>query len=240
MMRSRAVVYTAIFGDYDALKQPAPQDDPCDFICFTDNRMPPRVGVWRVVHIKRASGTHPRMQAKRFKLLSHEVFPNGRLAWRFAPLWRRPRIDLSIWVDASLRIKNPTFVADMRELVADGDWAMFAHQWRDCIYDEADASLILEKYRGLPIAQQVESYKSIVPPHGGLYACGVIVRREPAGQRMADVNARWWRENLRWTYQDQLSLPYVLRTGETCQPRIIPGDILSNRWLDFIPHNSRA
>ena len=49
----RAVVYTAIFGGYDALKQPPPQDEPCDFICYTDGEMASRVGAWRIVHVKR-------------------------------------------------------------------------------------------------------------------------------------------------------------------------------------------
>ncbi len=64
MRHSRAVVYTAIFGGYDALKQPAPQSTPCDFICFTDTTMPSRAGAWRVIHVRTDRHVHPRMQAK--------------------------------------------------------------------------------------------------------------------------------------------------------------------------------
>ena len=59
----RSVIYTAIFGNYDELKQPAVQDADCDFICFTDQRLPARVGAWNVVHVKTRAGMHPRMQA---------------------------------------------------------------------------------------------------------------------------------------------------------------------------------
>ena len=65
-LRERAVIYTAIFGDYDALNQPAPQEQPCDFICFTDMKLPPRAGAWRVVAVRRDPRLHPRLQAKRF------------------------------------------------------------------------------------------------------------------------------------------------------------------------------
>lgn len=238
--RMHAVVYTAIFGDYDTLKQPSPQDESCDFICFTDGAMPARVGAWRVIRVKPDTALHPRLQAKYFKLLSHAIFPGGRLALRYAPLSFRRRADLSIWIDASLQIGSPTFVRDMRHQLGDGDWAMFLHPWRDCIYDEASASLALPKYQTLPVLAQVEAYRHLVPPHGGLYACGVIARREPAAERLKRIHDLWWQENVKWTYQDQLSLPYVLREAGSCEPRHIPGDILANQWFNFIPHEKNT
>jgi len=235
-----AVVYTAIFGGHDTLKQPVPQDEPCDFICFTDIRMPSRVGAWRVIYIRHDSKLHPRMQAKWFKLLSHRIFPRGRLALRYAPFSLRRRADLSIWVDASLQIKGSGFVRDMRARLGGHDWAMFVHPDRDCIYDEARVSATLVKYRGLPILPQVEAYRSVVPPHSGLYACGIIVRHEPAPKRTKRANELWWKENLKWTYQDQLSLPYVLRKVGKCEPLHIPGHLRSNRWFDIMPHNTNT
>ena len=233
-----ALVYTAIFGDYDTLKQPVRQDESCEFVCFTDMSLPSRVGAWRVIRVRRDPASHPRMQAKRFKLLSHKIFPRGRLAWRYAPFSLRRRADMSIWIDASLQIKSAEFVRDMRVNLGERDWAMFAHPERDCIYDEANASLTMLKYKGLPLLPQVEAYKPVVPPHGGLYACTVVVRREPASRRVMEVDERWWNENLHWTYQDQLSLPYVLRTLGGGEPQDIPGNLWSNKWFDSVPHNS--
>jgi hypothetical protein len=235
-----AVVYTAIFGDYDVLKQPVPQDEPCNFVCFTDTAMPSRVGVWRVIQQRGDPGLHPRMQAKWYKLLSHRAFPGGRLSWRYAPFNFRPRADMSIWIDGGLQIKSARFVRDMRTNLGSQDWAMFPHPARDCIYEEAKVSLGMRKYRDLPIAPQVASYRSIIPPHGGLYACTIIVRREPASQVIRDANEWWWNENLKWTYQDQVSLPYVLRQLGTPGPAKIAGNLWSNAWFEFLPHNSDA
>jgi alkaline ceramidase TOD1/glycosyltransferase MUCI70-like protein len=236
----RAVVYSAIFGNYDVLKQPLPQDEPCDFICFTDSEMPSRVGAWRVIRVKPDPVVHPRMQAKYFKLLSHKVFPRGRLAARYAPFSVRRRADLSIWIDASLQIKNSAFVRDMREKLGGGNWAMFTHPDRDCIYDEALVSITMPKYEALPILPQVEAYRPVVPPHGGLYACGVIVRREPLAECLKPVQERWWEENVKWTYQDQLSLPFVLRSIEDCNPVRIFDPLRNNRWFDITPHISNG
>jgi hypothetical protein len=178
------------------------------------------------------------MQAKYFKLLSHRIFPRGRLAARYAPFSVRRRADLSIWIDASLQIKSPAFVADMRDKLGRRSWAMFTHPERDCIYDEALVSITMPKYQALPILPQVEAYRSIVPPHGGLYACGIIVRREPLAECLKRVQERWWEENVKWTYQDQLSLPFVLRCVEDCSPVRILDPLRNNRWFDIIPHNT--
>ncbi len=231
-----AVVYTAIFGGYDTLKQPPPQDEPCDFICFTDGKMPSRVGAWRVIHVKTNHKVHPRLQAKRFKILSHKIFAGVR----YALFSFRRRVDLSIWIDASLQITSSTFVKDMRNKLSDGDWAMFVHPDRDCIYEEALASIPMRKYQRLPILSQVETYRSVVRPHSGLYACTVIVRREPSTERLKRVHMLWWEENVNWTYQDQLSLPFVLRSVGGCDPVVISDCLWQNRWFAFVPHNSDA
>lgn len=235
---NRAVVYTAIFGDYDTLKQPPPQDQPCDFICFTDAELPSRVGAWRVIRVKRDRKLHPRMQAKRFKLLSHRIFPGGRLALRYAPLSIRRRADLSIWIDGSFQIKTASFVRDMRAKLGDGDWAMFVHPDRNCIYEEASISLQMRKYRDLPIAAQADAYRATVPPHGGLYVCGTIVRREPVTEPLKSVHALWWAENIKWTYQDQISLPFVLRSVGGCDPIAIPDHQRENQWFEIGLHHS--
>lgn len=232
----RSIIYTAIFGNYDELKQPPRQDTDCDFICFTDQHLPARVGAWTIIHERTRTGVHPRMQAKRFKLLSHKIFPRGRLALRYAPFSLRWRADLSIWIDASLQIKSSTFASDMRNKLGAGDWAMFIHPDRDCIYEEALASITMRKYQDLPILPQVEAYRSVVPPHGGLYACTVIVRREPLAERCKTVNQFWWDENVKWTYQDQLSLPFALRCVGGCDPVRIFDNLWQNQWFDFVPH----
>lgn len=237
---SRAIVYTAIFGDYDALKQPVPQDEPCNFICFTDARMPSRVGAWRVFHVRPDPKLHPRVQARQFKLLSHKVFPGGRLALRYTPISFRRRADLSIWVDGSIRVKSSRFVRDMRLKLGENDWAMFVHPDRDCIYDEARVCATLAKCEGQPILPQVETYKSIVPPHGGLCATTIIVRREPATERVLRANELWLEEVLKWTNRDQLSLPYILRKLGGCDPVCILDALRSNGWFDIVRHDKNT
>lgn len=240
MPSGHTIIYTANFAGRDELQQPVAQDAPCEFICFTEADCARRVGAWRIIRQQRRPDVHPRMQAKYFKLLSHRVFPNGRLAARYAPLSIRGRADLSIWIDANVQIKSPSFVRDMRARLGGRDWAMFVHPWWDCLYRELEVSLTLPKYQGLPLVEQVESYRNVVPPNSGLFACGIIVRREPAAERLKRAHELWWHENAKWTYQDQISLPYVLRSIEGCEPAGISDDQYDNPWFNIIPHDNNA
>ena len=231
-----AIVYSAIYGDYDALKQPANQDADCEFVCFTDAKLPARVGAWHIVRSDLDRDAHPRLRAKRYKLLSHQFFPNGR--WKPA-IWSRARnLDLSIWVDGSLEIESASFVSDMRARLLDSDWAMFVHPDRDDLYEEAELSASLPKYRSLPIREQAESYRNLVPSHSGLFACGVIVRREPVSERLQTAAHSWWDENVKWTYQDQLSLPYVWTKHPGTRPAAIAEPLRHNQWFRIRKHVS--
>lgn len=237
----RVIVYTAIFGGYDELKPPVEQDVPCDYLCFTDTDMPKRVGPWRVIHVPANPALHPRMQAKRFKLLSHEVVKRGRLPLATAlasGLLRFRRYDASLWVDGSIAIKGSHFVRTCVDGLSAAELAMFQHPERDCIFAEARQSLTMEKYNGQRIAEQVAHYRrGGVVAHSGLFACGIIGRREPSGQAMKRFNTAWWDENVEWTFQDQLSVGVALsRSGMSVRP--IPGNLWANDYFDWVQHAS--
>ena len=233
----RAVVFTAIFGNYDDLKEPVSQDAPCDFVCFTDGILPSRMGSWRVIRVATDSKQHPRLQAKRYKILSDEVFPNGKLGPQFREAEMSRPYDLSIWIDANRRITGSGFVSSMRQNLGGGDWAMFVHPDRDCLYDEADVCMSLPKCQGYGIPEQIEAYRTKVPPHGGLHACTVIVRREPLAEHLSTMSRLWWDEINNRTLRDQLSLPYLLALFPDCKPVLMPEHMRANPWFEAAPHN---
>lgn len=215
-METRPVVYTAIFGGYDELR-PYPATAHCDFICFTDDAALATPG-WTVKVVAPRRG-HPRMDAKYFKLMPHEVLPDH---------------EVSLWLDASLNPRR-SFVADALASLASAPLALFNHPERACIYDEASFCADMPKYRSQRVREQVEAYRRTGYPAGaGLYACGVLARRHHDPTLRA-VNEAWWRENLAWTWQDQLSLPVVLRQhGLT--PALMPGDLWHNEWFTYAGH----
>lgn len=208
-----AAVITAIYDDYDEAKVIAPQRGlDIDWVLVTDNPTLRAPTGWRVI-VEPRPGLHPNRAAKGPKLFPHHY----------------TAATASVWVDASFRITSPDFVR--AALNAADPIAQFVHPWRDCIYDEAAESLLLAKYDGEPIAAQAQHYSlGGHPEHWGLWATGVIARWHVAETR--DLGWAWSSEIARWSYQDQLSEPPVLRRLGL-RPSPLEGDHLTNPWLEY-------
>ena len=190
----QVALYTAIFGDFDVLKDP-PRMKNTSYYCFTDNPTV-RTNIWDISVVEVPNGEHPRLSAKRFKTMPHRFLPPGH---RY-----------SIYIDGSLILFNPTFVE--RCLASLDRWgiACMTHPESNCIYDEAAGCAPLEKYRNQPILAQVEHYRTLgYPAQHGMPACGIIVR-DSENEKVTKIGEEWYQENILWTYQDQLSLPYLL------------------------------
>jgi len=207
------IVYSANYGGFDNLIQ-QPRFDGVKYIMFTET--PKEANGWDVVIDKRLPNSHPRTRAKWFKLHNHLLFKD----------------QFSIWIDANNELlRNPTELLQY----ATEPFNVAKHPWRDCIYEEATFCKDMEKYKDLPILEQVEEYRRQgFPSHYGLWACNCLIRNEEA----KEVNERWWEHNLYWTYQDQLSLPYLfwkLRVRYNTIPEPLFSD---SKYIKLHNHNS--
>ena len=221
-MTANICIYTAIAGDYDDLKPIPPQIMAVDQIAFLD-RQPMFHQGWQIVALE-DEDEHPRMLAKHPKLMPHMV----------------PELlgyDYTIWIDGSVEVTGNLFAAFMVNCIKRSGWAMYRHPLRDCIYDEAVASIEEnpKKYAHLPMMEQVESYRATgMPEHWGLYQCTIIVR-DMRRMDVKDAGLAWWVENTNWTYADQLSLTYVLWANGWAVDTI-PGSVWHGRHHRLMPH----
>lgn len=223
----KVAVITSIYGDYDDLLEPPAQSIPTEFICVTDH--PRESESWQIIVQK--SELHPRLAAKRPKFMP-DLYTDA---------------DICIWVDAAAKILTSTFAEDMIKELGDNDFAQFMHPARDCIYDEAEESKNLPKYRNQDIAGQIEGYRVAdkFPEHWGLWATGVIVWRTVGG----DIDVRrfgreWFRECRDTSYQDQLSEPVLLRAFDLCPKTIEAPDgtaanLWENKWVTWLARGER-
>lgn len=206
---------TAVYDGYDTLK-PFPEQTAAsvDAVCVTDDPDLSCEG-WRMI-VEPRPGVHPNRAAKRPKMLP--TLYSGAVR--------------SIWIDASFEIVSRDFVAEVIAHV-DGSSpvAQFVHPWRDCIYDEADASIGLAKYAGEPIAEQATWHREDGhPERWGLWATGVIARwHTPAVRRFGEL---WLGHCNVWSFQDQISEAPALRRCNL-RPVPLPGDHLTNPWLVY-------
>ena len=180
----RAVIYTTIYGNYDGLKE-QPNID-ADFVCFTDNP-DLKSDQWQIRYEPILQHLHPRLRAKYFKT----ICPFG---------------GTSLFIDGSIQIINPNILDELGRFLKNG-FAVYKHPSnRDCISSEVELSLQMPKYQGLPLQEQADHYFSQgLPEHFGLWACGLILR----DGSHTDFGSKWMLENMLWTYQDQVSLPYL-------------------------------
>lgn len=203
----KVVVYSALYGHYDTIKPMVP-DDGYVSVMYHDIRGVESLDGWTTHRYCPHTFTSPHGDpAIVTPMLNHKY-------WKTHPDEAAPDADISIWVDASIRLQ-PGFVQEALVALGDDDWAMVRHPWRDCVYTEADYSAGLPRYASLAdsLHLQARHYRNIGhPPHWGLPATGVNVRRHtPAVLAMSD---QWWDECLNWSHQDQVSLPVLMRLNQ--------------------------
>jgi hypothetical protein len=191
---NRLVVYTAIFGEYDALHEPPAGLEGVDFICFTNQKNVESTH-WDVRHVGSPDLTN-HMMNRRYKLLPHLYLGD---------------YEKSLYVDANVLV-----IGDPRPLfekyLADHDMAVPKHPLRNCIYEEALACLRTGKSGFTETAAQMKQYKREgFPVEFGLAENNVILRNHNR-ENMIDLMNRWWNELNSQAQRDQLSLGYVLWT----------------------------
>ena len=187
----RVALITACYGQYDPIRPLPDWHGFDDAIVVTDERGIATDG-WRV-HLE-ASAEQPRLAAKRPKMMP----------------WLYTDCEAAIWIDASFELVGRGFHKWVREHLEQDDFVVWKHpEGRNCIQQEAAVCYDFPKYRNQPIREQAAHYLADgMPRMWGLFAAGTVgYRFTPESKRLG---AAWYREQERWTLQDQISLPYLL------------------------------
>ena len=148
--------------------------------------------------------------------------------------------DHAVWVDGSARLKhNGVAQWVLAHLTLSQSVAQFVHPERDDFYAEMEVSDGMRKYAETPVRAQAEEYRRQgFGAHFGLWATGIMGRRIETGQWLGFGDA-WLREQVRWSYQDQVSEPYVL-WSRGLKPAELPGSLWNNEHVAFGGHVSDA
>lgn len=191
---NKYVIYTALIGNYDDIRQPLAVDNRFDYILYMDNPTQSRIGVWEVRKFECDNLDLTRV-ARYIKTHPHELLPD---------------YEASMWIDARIQITHNSFYIQFIEMYSTSyDVAASIHPLRDCIYDEAYEVM----NKGLELEQKVfewchylreESY----PQHNGLYETGVLFRKH--NDEVLEMDKLWWQYIQTYSRRDQLSFNYVL------------------------------
>lgn len=210
-------VYTTIFGNYDTLKPHAWSQIGAKWICITDDPSLKCDG-WKTIVVPKMFDD-PRKNAKFYKLHPWEV-----------PGLEDARI--SIFIDGSMTVKSETFI-EWLVIRLYNDMLLFRHPERDCIYEEAVVSKSLKYYSGPELDNQIRRYSSLVKPHSGLWACGMLVRKHT--EKIRRLMDDWWLEQGKYTLQDQISFAYVCQKNKFI-PSTLKENIFNNDLFTVSAH----
>jgi len=223
-MTNNKVVYTALYGNKDILRNPLVVSDNFDYVCFTDNKSL-NSDVWQ---FKYSEPIHsdPVRSAKIFKAKPHEYFPD---------------YEISIWVDANFLIKSDlNLFLEKANNLKDANMLLFQHdQGRNCIYDEAEIIINHKKDDPDIVNKQMKKYHDDkYPTNNGLTANSILLRRHNSND-IINLSNLWWNEIEQFSRRDQLSFCYCLwkNSVKYYLLKYPNSDIRNNQWFHWLPHN---
>ena len=191
-----------------------------DYIYFTDGNSPfPIYDPWKQI-ILGDENLDNRRRSKRPKLNPHSIDILNNYKYL-------------IWIDGDMEILKEDFVPSILSFMNNGFVISPHFDNRHCAYGESN--IRPAKYANEPLDEQVEFYRSEgFPENFGLYECGVSAR-DMTNQDVKNLGELWHEQNLTWSYQDQVSLPYCLwKTGY--KPDILPETFRSYGWVRVNAH----
>jgi hypothetical protein len=180
------VVYTAIFGGSDALKQAPAGADRC--VCFTDDPHLTGHG-WEI--IQRAA-EYPRHAARAVKVSSHALFPEATR---------------TVWIDGSITIR------DWERLLHDTEGAEIAclpHPDREDCYEEGREVIRLKIAPADAVTRALERYRSAGFAPTRLSTTGLLVRANTPA--IASFNELWRSHLSQYGTNDQVHIDFCAWT----------------------------
>jgi GT2 family glycosyltransferase/glycosyltransferase involved in cell wall biosynthesis len=189
--KNKKVVYTAIFGNYDSIKEPEYINKDWDYVCFTNNKNL-KSDIFTVKYVDAIFDNqtkNPRM----LKILSH-IFLIG--------------YDYTLWIDGSVKLRG-TNIENLINQHKDSYIALHKHEVRECVYDEAQACINAKKDDQNKIEKQITRYKDEGLPLNTPVAETAEILRNQNNKNTKQLNISWWAELNKNSVRDQISFVYV-------------------------------
>lgn len=191
------IVYTVITNNYDVLRTPDVVDPNITYICFTDEplwiSLVSDTSVWQIKKIPK-NDLDPARNSRLAKILPHLFIDQFDCQY-------------SVYLDGNINIIGNLF--DLLESYGDFKFLGFKHPFRDCIYQELETCIEMQKDDPETMKAQIALYREAgFPEHYGLIEANVLVRKHHDPDVIHLMEA-WWQEIKTRSRRDQLSLPYV-------------------------------
>lgn len=190
-MTNKVALYTVNLGGYDSVP-PLPkhlvQGIDCFYVTDDPTTEVPTDSAWKVKLVDKEEDTH--RHQRRLKICFYELFPD---------------YDTVIYFDANIHLKM-----SMRHVMPlhQGNFTTIVHPIRNCVFQEGEACMKLNKAPADLIQKQMAHYRRAgMPVKTGMFQTGVLFRENTKETR--EFCAAWWKELTKFTHRDQLSITFV-------------------------------
>lgn len=223
-MIEKYVVYTALFGKYDNLRDPQIKSlsKNASFICFTDQENV-KSTIWEIVHVAKSEDSDPILLNRFYKMNPHIIFPDFRF---------------SIYIDSNIVVKSNLDLLVNKLISEKIKIAAPRHLVNDCIYQEIISCFALKKINECEKEQwSVFLRNNKYPEHFGLCENNIIFRNHHDSD-ISKAMDDWWKLFNSGPKRDQLSLMYVLWSRKIPISNGIENSKLKNRFFGIRLHSS--
>lgn len=206
----KKAIYTVITGDYDQIRQ-APNYPGWEPVLFTD-KVPDNSMGWDVRLIEPDKSICTRKLSRKYKILSHIYLSEYNLV---------------CYIDANMKlVKEPP-----------SHPIFFSHPSRSKIFFEARTIVDLKKDGAETVKEQIDNYKRVgFKDNQGLFSNGFFVRDH--SPEINKLHEFWWENVKRFSYRDQLSLPFaVWKTG--IRPKKTTAYYIAKRYITIGTHGKK-
>lgn len=180
----KKVCYTAIFSDYEELKDPAIIPEGWRFVCYTDQ--PLKSAVWEIVQMNVIDT--PQRTARWVKIM-------GWIDWQY-----------SMWIDASFQININ--LNDWWALRFVSPFSAPKHPLRSDIYAEARSCIVNNRGDNGKVYLQEQKYRQyLFPMNTGIITSGIMLRENT--HECVKLHEAWWKELSEQSVRDQLSFAFI-------------------------------
>lgn len=215
---NKKVIYTALFGDYDELKNPT-QFDGWDYVCFTDQKNL-YSDIWKIVFVE--NNSYPQnMMNRLYKWLPHAFLQE---------------YDFSLYLDTNIILyKNPDYFIN-KYFQNDTLLAVPFHP-TNCIYQESISCVRLGKSNLDDTLSQINSYyKDGFPEKFGLSENSIIFRWHNNLEVINLMKKVWENINNYNTKRDQLALMYEIWKKDFTKYTLIEERIENHDYFRRVTH----
>ncbi|MFG0729879.1 glycosyltransferase domain-containing protein [Photobacterium damselae] len=158
---NKILVYTAVTGGYDSIKEIDNIENNIDYYCITDEHFKGEVPYpWKHI-ILRNSKKDAKNLARYCKMVPHRLFPN---------------YDVSIWIDGNISIKGEISML-LNDALKKGNIASYDHWGRNNIYQEFQECALIGHDFAWILDKQLKYYKDAGFESNSLFETNVLIRR---------------------------------------------------------------